>query len=179
MKTVNIPAKLSVIGDSAFAYCTGLKQFTVDVDNKAFTAIDGVVYSKDWSTLVSAPNVSTIARMPPSMTKIGANAFQGCDRLETLTIPENVTMIDCGAFHSCERLASMTIPASVAKIGPNAFDNCGELTEVTMLGGRPGAPNAIFNKNCGKLKAIHVPANAKSWAGMKDWFGVPLVFDAK
>ena len=179
LKTVNIPAKLSVIGDSAFAYCTGLKQFTVDVDNKAFTAIDGVVYSKDWSTLVSAPNVSTIARMPPSMTKIGANAFQGCDRLETLTIPENVTMIDCGAFHSCERLASMTIPASVAKIGPNAFDNCGELTEVTMLGDRPEAPNAIFNKNCGKLKAIHVPANAKSWAGMKDWFGVPLVFDAK
>ena len=179
LKTVNIPAKLSVIGDSAFAYCTGLKQFTVDVDNKAFTAIDGVVYSKDWSTLVSAPNVSTIARMPPSMTKIGANAFQGCDRLETLTIPENVTMIDCGAFHSCERLASMTIPASVAKIGPNAFDNCGELTEVTMLGERPEAPNAIFNKNCGKLKAIHVPANAKSWAGMKDWFGVPLVFDAK
>ncbi len=177
LKTVNIPVKLSVIGDSAFAYCTGLKQFTVDVDNKAFTAIDGVVYSKDWSTLVSAPNVSTIARMPPSMTKIGANAFQGCDRLETLTIPENVTMIDCGAFHSCERLASMTIPASVAKIGPNAFDNCGELTEVTMLGERPEAPNAIFNKNCGKLKAIHVPANAKSWAGMKDWFGIPLVFD--
>ena len=179
LKTVNIPAKLSVIGDSAFAYCTGLKQFTVDVDNKAFIAIDGVVYSKDWSTLVSAPNVSTIARMPPSMTKIGGAAFQGCDRLETLTIPENVTIIDCGAFHSCERLGSMTIPASVAKIGPNAFDNCGELTEVTMLGERPEAPNAIFNKNCGKLKAIHVPANAKSWKGMKDWFGIPLVFDAK
>ena len=112
------------------------------------------------------------------MTKIGANAFQGCDRLETLTIPENVTMIDCGAFHSCERLGSMTIPASVAKIGPNAFDNCGELTEVTMLGERPEAPNAIFNNKCGKLKAIHVPANAKSWAGMKDWLGIPLLFDA-
>ena len=98
--------------------------------------------------------------------------------MEKLTIPENVTMIDCGAFHSCERLASMTIPASVAKIGPNAFDNCGELTEVTMLGERPDAPENLF-PGCGKLKAIHVPANAKSWAGMKDWFGVPLVFDAK
>jgi hypothetical protein len=73
----------------------------------------------------------------------------------------------------------MTIPASVTKIGPYAFDNCGELTEVTMLGERPEAPNAIFNKNCGKLKAIHVPANAKSWAGMKDRFGIPLVSDAK
>ena len=72
----------------------------------------------------------------------------------------------------------MTIPASVTKIGPNAFDNCGKLTEVTMRGERPEAPNDIFKK-CGKLKSIHVPANAKSWAGMKDWFGIPLVFDAK
>ncbi len=178
LKTVNIPAKLSVIGDSAFACCTGLKQFTVDVDNKAFTAIDGVVYSKDWSTLVSAPNVSTIARMPPSMTKIGGAAFQGCDRLEKLTIPESVTMIDRGAFHSCGRLGSMTIPASVVNIGSGAFDNCGGLTEVKMLGERPEAPENLF-PGCGKLKAIHVPANAKSWAGMKDWFGIPLVFGAK
>ena len=179
LKVVNIPSKLSVIGDSAFAYCTGLQQFNVDVGNKTFTAIDGVLYSKDLSTLVSVPNVSTIARMPSTVTKIGVAAFQGRDRLETLTIPERVTIIEHGAFHSCERLGFMTIPASVTKIGPNAFDNCGKLTEVTMLGERPEAPNAIFNKNCGKLKAIHVPANAKSWAGMKDWFGIPLVFDAK
>ena len=72
----------------------------------------------------------------------------------------------------------MTIPAGVAKIEGGAFYNCGELTEVTMRGECPDAPNDIFN-GCGKLKAIHVPANAKSWAGMKDWFGIPLVFDAK
>ena len=30
-------------------------------------------------------------------------------------------------------------------------------------------------KDCGKLRAIHVPANAKSWAGMKEWQGIPLV----
>ena len=48
-----------------------------------------------------------------------------------------------------------------------------------MLGERPETPNDIFNKNCSKLKSIHVPAKAKSWEGMKDWFGIPLVFDAK
>ncbi|MCR5839951.1 MAG: leucine-rich repeat domain-containing protein [Kiritimatiellae bacterium] len=178
LKVVHIPAKLSVIGGAAFAYCTGLTRFTVDAGNAAFTAKDGILYSKDMSTLVSVPNVPTIARMPSTVTKIGVSAFQGRDRLEALTIPESVTIIDHGAFHSCERLGSMTIPASVTKIGPNAFDNCGELTEVTMLGERPEAPEALFPR-CGKLKAIHVPVNAKSWAGMKDWFGIPLVFDAK
>ena len=47
-----------------------------------------------------------------------------------------------------------------------------------MLGERPEAPENLF-PGCGKLKAIHVPANAKSWAGMKEWQGIPLVFDAK
>lgn len=178
LKVVNIPAKLSVIGGAAFAYCTGLQQFTVDGRNSTFTARDGILYSKDMSTLVSVPNVPTIARIPSSVTKIGASAFQGSDRLETLTIPEGVTIIDRGAFHDCGRLGSMTIPAGVAKIEGGAFYNCGELTEVTMLGERPDAPKTLF-PGCGKLKAIRVPANAKSWAGMKDWFGIPLVFDAK
>jgi hypothetical protein len=47
-----------------------------------------------------------------------------------------------------------------------------------MRGERPEAPETLFPR-CGKLKSIYVPANAKSWAGMKDWFGIPLVFDAK
>ena len=153
-KMVKIPAKLAVIGGAAFAYCTGLKEFDVDAENETFTAREGILYSKDMSTLVSVPNVPTIARIPSSVTKIGGSAFQGNDRLETLTIPESVTIIEGGVFNGCGRLA-----------------------EVTMLGERPEAPNEIF-PNCGKLKAIHVPANAKSWAGMKDWFGIPLVFDA-
>ena len=178
-KMVKIPAKLAVIGGAAFAYCTGLKEFDVDAENETFTAKDGILYSKDMSTLVSVPNVSTIARIPSSVTKIGVSAFQGRDRLESLTIPESVTIIDCSAFHDCGRLGSMAVPAGVAKIEGGAFYNCGALTEVTMLGERPETPKDIFNKNCGKLKSIHVPAKAKSWVGMKDWFGIPLVFDAK
>ena len=47
-----------------------------------------------------------------------------------------------------------------------------------MRGERPDAPNNIF-QGCGKLGSIHVPANAKSWAGMKEWQGIPLVFDGE
>ena len=175
---VNIPPKLAVIGGAAFAYCYGLKQFNVDVKNENFTAIDGVLYTKDWSTLVAAPNVTAIPRMPSSVTKIGVSAFQGRDGMETLTIPQSVTTIESAAFHDCNRIVSVTVPASVAKIGCRAFCNCGELIEVTMLGECPESENEIFFQS-GKLKTIHVPANAKSWAGMKEWQGIPLVFDAK
>ena len=98
--------------------------------------------------------------------------------MTSVTIPEGVTNIGDVAFLDCVGLKSVTIPSSVKKIEEHAFGRCGELTEVTMLGERPEAANEIFKK-CGKLKAIHVPANAKSWAGMKNWFGIPLVFDAR
>ena len=63
-------------------------------------------------------------------------------------------------------------------IGGEAFSDCGGLTSITMRGERPDAPSNVF-KGCRKLKSIHVPANAKSWAGMKEWQGIPLVFDDK
>ncbi len=72
----------------------------------------------------------------------------------------------------------MTLPQGLTKIGENGFRGLDELSSVMMRGERPDAPNGIF-EGCGKLKSIHVPAKAKSWEGMKEWQGIPLVFDAK
>ena len=113
------------------------------------------------------------------VTRIGTDAFRNCKELTSVTIPESVTTIDDIVFIGCAGLKSITIPSSVKNIWVRAFEQCAELTEVKMLGERPEAPENLFFPGCGKLKAIHVPANAKSWAGMKDWFGIPLVFDAK
>ena len=72
----------------------------------------------------------------------------------------------------------MTIPASVKNIEYEAFFDCSKLTSVTMRGEKPDSGDKVFAK-CGKLKSIHVPAKAKSWAGMTEGQGIPLVFDAK
>ena len=112
------------------------------------------------------------------VTRIGWDAFRNCKELTSVTIPESVTNIGGIAFIGCDGLKSITIPSRVKSIGEHVFERCSERTEVTMLGERPEAPETLF-PGCGKLKAIHVPAKAESWAGMKDWFGIPLVFDAK
>ena len=64
------------------------------------------------------------------------------------------------------------------RIGRSAFLRCGGLTSVTIPEGVTSIERDAF-LGCGKLKSIHVPANAKSWEGMKEWQGIPLVFDAK
>ena len=178
LTSVTIPAKVASIGEGAFVWGDKLKQINLAADNQSFTLVDGVLYKKDMSVLLACLGDMTSVTIPSGVTKIGAFAFRGCTRLKSVTIPEGVTDIGWVAFVNCEGLKSLTLPSSVKVIGPEAFKDCVELDSVTMRGERPDAPNNIF-QGCGKLKSIHVPANAKSWAGMKDWFGIPLVFDAK
>lgn len=178
LESVAIPAGVASIGQGVFGDCNALKVIQLDSGNPAFTLIDGVLYTKDRSELVMYPNPPATVVIPEGVTSIRGWAFKGGREMTSVTIPESVTSIGEIAFIGCDGLKSITIPSRVKSIGKHAFERCVELTEVTMLGERPDAPKTLF-PGCGKLKAIHVPANAKSWAGMKDWFGIPLVFDAK
>lgn len=178
LTSVTIPAKVTSIGEGAFGCGSKLKQINLAAGNQSFTLVDGVLYKKDMSVLLACPGIMTSVAIPSGVTKIGAFAFRGCNALTSVAIPEGVTSIQWCAFMECGGLKSVTIPASVKVIGPEVFKDCVELASVTMRGERPDAKSSIF-RGCGKLKSIHVPANAKSWAGMKEWLGIPLVFDAK
>ena len=178
LESVAIPAGVASIGTGVFGECNALKLINLDAGNQTFALFEGVLYTKGRSELVMWPNPPASVVIPDGVTSIRGWAFAGGKKMNAVTIPEGVTNIEWCAFIGCSGLTSVTIPSSVKKIGEHAFEQCGELTEVTMLGDRPETPKNIF-QSCGKLKAIHVPANAKSWAGMKDWFGIPLVFDAE
>ncbi len=178
LESVAIPSGVANIGKGVFTGCNALKLINVDSGNQAFTAVDGVLYTKDRSELVMWPNPRNAVVIPDGVTKIRGWSFAGGRGMTSVTIPESVTNIGEIAFIGCDGLKSITIPSRVKSMGEHVFERCVQLTEVTMLGERPEAPETLF-PGCGKLKAIHVPANAKSWAGMKDWFGIPLVFDAK
>ena len=69
------------------------------------------------------------------MTNIGANAFQGCGNLTSITIPNSVTSIEGNTFSGCTSLTSVIIPNSVTSIGSSAFWGCKSLTSITIPNG--------------------------------------------
>ena len=154
------------IGREAFSNCKGLKSITIP---QGVTAIRNSTFSR--SALIEVT-------IPANVKVLEGGAFSWCGELKSVTFPEGMTIIGRDAFYNCGKLTSLIIPSSVQRIEQGAFHGCGALTSVTMRGERPSAPKNIFER-CGNLKAIHVPANAKSWAGMKEWFGIPLVFDGE
>lgn len=167
LTSVTIPEGVTYIDGRAFDLCDGLKSVTLPSSLK-------VVGFAAFGKCVGLKSVV----IPEGVTRIEMDAFNSCSGLESVVVPNSVTHIGERAFAKCRALTSVTIPKGVKVIGPDAFKDCVELASVTMRSERPNAPKNIFEL-CGKLKSIHVPANAKSWAGMKDWQGIPLVFDAK
>ena len=96
-----------------------------------------------------------------AVTSIGENAFYGCSRLTSVTIPARVTSIGSQAFYSCSGLTSVTIPDSVTIIGDHAFAYCSSLTSVTI-------PNSVTNigymafDNCSGLTSVTIPDSVAS-----------------
>ena len=125
--------------------CRYLQSFTVSAENPAFTAVDGVLFSKDMTRLVSYPNANTavydkngalqeeiVYAVPAGVTDIAHCAFYKCYALKEVTLPANLRVIETRAFHGCENLKTLTLPEGLEVIGGDAFLKCLGLTEVTI-----------------------------------------------
>ena len=166
---ITIPEKVTSIGEAAFSNCTNLTEINVASENKNYTSIDGVLFSKDLKSLLNYPGgklgdytvpdgvVSiknyafysctglTSITFPESLTSIGSYAFYLCTSLTSVNLPESLTSIGFFAFYSCTGLTSITLPASLTSIGDHTFSTCTDLTEINV---------ASENKNYASIDGV-------------------------
>ena len=145
--SITIPSSVTSIGNMVFYICSSLSSIIVDNDNPNYKSEDGVMFSKDGTTLICYPagKDDSSYTIPSSVTSISYCAFKSCTSLSSITMSEGVTNIDESAFASCKNISSFTIPSSVTSIGKGAFDYCNNLqnlyvlrdnsTSITTLGG--------------------------------------------
>ncbi len=108
-KSTLIPNSVTSIGESAFAYCSGLTSVTIpnsvtSIGESAFAYCSGL-------TSVTIGN---------SVTTIGRGAFSSCSGLTSVTIGNSVTSIGKYAFCYCSRLtklASLAVEPPTCGIG--------------------------------------------------------------
>lgn len=87
-----------------------------------------------WPWHALRPKIRTLT-VAPGVTRIGSDAFRGCDNLRTVSLPEGLTGIGSLAFYSCVSLNSIVIPASVTEIGVSAFSFLNSLGAFQLAGG--------------------------------------------
>ena len=104
MESADLPDSVTSIGNRAFYNCTSLIDF----------------------------------RYPASWTTAGTNywndegIFEGCKKLETITIPEGITSIPANAFTNANYLTHIEIPDSLRIIGSYAFSKCTNIQEIDL-----------------------------------------------
>ena len=125
LTSVTIPDSVTSIGDGAFSNCFGLTAINVSSLNTAYSSVDGVLFDKEITELLSYPGGKSGAyTIPNSVTSIHDYAFEGCTGLTSVAIPDSATDIGMYAFCGCPVLTSVTIPDSVKSIEYGAFGYC-------------------------------------------------------
>ncbi len=162
LTSVTIPNSVTSIGDYAFSCCENLTSIFVDADNQCFLSIDGVLFNKNQTELISYPRgKGGNYIIPNTITSIRNGAFYYCDNLTNIDIPNGVTIIGDSAFYSCESLTSITIPDGITSIGKDAFLGCYNLTSITI----PDSVTSIGDRafyQCYRITSITIPNGVTS-----------------
>ena len=80
--------------------------------------------------------------IPPKVSKIGKNAFEGCMTLTSVVFPPTVKKIGSYAFYGCRNLVKIKFSSELKRIGEWAFCECGCLTDIEF-------PSGLFRINIG------------------------------
>lgn len=82
----------------------------------------------------------------PQVTYIGENAFKGCSKLKSLTIPSTVGTISDFAFDGCSSLENFNIPGEKLNLGNGVFNNCTNLKTISIEKANCGYTDKKGNK---------------------------------
>ncbi len=173
--SIFIPANVTYINMDAFG--KKLESYDVHPDNTVYADIDGVLFSKDLTTLIDYPNsagkeysvpegVTTIGEcafikvsvvavtLPSTLETIRDSAFRSTD-LEKITVPEGVTTIGECAFGACDDLITVILPSTLTDLGAGAFDGCTALENTVIPTGIVTMGAGAFNGVCGVEEGVN------------------------
>ena len=134
LRKIEIPASVAVIEHGTFGGCRLLDSIIVAAKNPNYTITDGVLFSKDMSTLVCYPAGldAPVYSVPAGVRQIGGWAFEAADKLKTVVLPNDLKYILVGAFTGCESLQQVVLPKSLDLIADDAFVRCFQLKELRI-----------------------------------------------
>jgi len=160
--TVFIPAGITNIHALAFSSAWDLTSIVVHRANPAYRSFNGILFTKDLTTLLRCPQAREGGfTIPHDTVVIAAEAFEGCSSLTTVNLPAGLVSIGANAFSECRNLASIAIPDSVTTIESGAFSGCGNLTRVRLPSGITTLGPRTFEW-CSSLTDISIPASRLS-----------------
>ena len=100
----------------------------------------------------------TALEIAPGITSIGQTAFQGMEKIESVSFPEGLQSIGWRAFYGCSGLRAVSFPSGMTSLGEESFSGCHALTEVSVPDGCTAIGNQAF-AYCSALETVRLPSD--------------------
>ena len=112
LDNIHIPAGVTFIESSAFGRCTSLYNLTIDEANTVYEVEDGIIYTKDNSTLIMlAPMaIREEVTIREGIKILGASALSICTNMRILNLPSSLNSISGNTFISISLLERINFP---------------------------------------------------------------------
>ena len=103
LEKINVGKNVKKIETGCATYCTKFSEFIVSSDNVNYCSIDGVLFNKDKTQLISYPHGKPDSEysVPSSVTSIGGRSFESTENLKSIILPSSLNRIEANAFLSC------------------------------------------------------------------------------
>ncbi len=145
--SVTIPAGLEELTYRTFETCYNLAAINVAEGNANYRSLDGVVFNKAMSKLVTYPigKADASYTIPDGVTELAESAFYCSANLTSVTVPAGITSIPNSCFQACKKLTTVHLPQSLNTVDYYAFYVCNSLTTVYYEGTKEEWSNVTIN----------------------------------
>ncbi len=181
-----IPTSITNIGESAFEYCSKLKDIYYLGSKEQWSNIDIKSYGNDY-LLNATVHYNFDISEPDNLSDFGYEVFDNGVVITSykgseteLIIPswidkKRVVGIDTGAFENCSNIISVYIPDTVSSIGHWAFEFCSNLKSVTLSSKVKTIYKSAF-EGCKSLTDVYYSGTKEEWNSIDiGYYNEPLL----
>ena len=182
LQVIKIGKNVTDIDKWAITNCRQLREIQVAPENEFYCSVDGVLFSKDKTTLLTYPNAKSAeyARdgkllqkgsyiVPDGVVVLGHASFYKCYALESVTLPASVVTIEDRAFQKANNLETVSVQEGLRSIGVDAFHGCEALQELTLPASMEQIGSYVFF-NAFNLKKLTIKAPQSKLTLGESWF---------
>ncbi len=169
LETVDLPSSVALIYSESFVYCSSLKAINVSSENETYSSIDGVVFTKDYLSVICYPmsHGTTFHVDANFVGNIDTNIWRGFN-VESFEVDSDNTKYSSldGAIYSKDmselilapsKLTSYVAPSSLITIRDRAFYGNDNLKMVDLSESSIENLSEYLFYDCDQLEQITLP----------------------
>ena len=169
LNTLTIPSTVTTISGAPFSNGGNtLTSITVDASNPNYSSLDGVLFNKAQTELISYPasKSGTSYTIPASVTSFRYYSFSGNKFITSINIPNTVTTLGGQVFLGSQALTTVNIGTGLTSLYEQNFAWLTTLTSINVDSSNASFASidgVLYSKNISKLWAYPVGKTETSY----------------